>query len=73
MQIGRRVKRLIFHKYKSYSLLTEAVKTNLIETFDVAYRTPRTRLSSRFVVVEGEMAPYMEKTEKMGDRATRLL
>ncbi|WP_342504963.1 Ger(x)C family spore germination protein [Sporosarcina sp. FSL K6-2383] len=47
-------------------LTTEAVKTNLTETFDVAYRMPSTRLSSRFVVVEGEMAPYMEKTENMG-------
>ncbi|WP_404830760.1 Ger(x)C family spore germination protein [Sporosarcina beigongshangi] len=47
-------------------LTTEAVKTNLMETFDVAYRMPRTRLSSRFVVVEGDMAPYMEKTEIMG-------
>ncbi|MEK5038575.1 Ger(x)C family spore germination protein [Sporosarcina sp. FSL K6-3457] len=47
-------------------LTTEVAKTNLMETFDVAYRMPRTRLSSRFVVVEGDMAPYMEKTEIMG-------
>jgi spore germination protein KC len=46
-------------------LTTETVKSNVIETFDVTFRTPRNRLSSRFVVVEGEMAPYMEKTEKM--------
>ena len=30
-----------------------------------SFRTPRNRLSSRFVVVEGEMSPYMEKTEKI--------
>jgi len=46
-------------------LTTETVKSNILETFDVVYRTPRNRLSSRFVVVEGEMAPYMEKTEKI--------
>ncbi len=46
-------------------LTTETVKSNIIDTFDVYFRTPRNRLSSRFVVVEGEMAPYMEKTEKM--------
>ena len=46
-------------------LSTETVKSNVIETLDVAFRTPRNRLSSRFVVVEGEMAPYMEKTEKI--------
>ncbi|MGN7386495.1 Ger(x)C family spore germination protein [Sporosarcina sp. SAFN-015] len=47
-------------------LTTKAVKTDLLETFDVAFRMPRTRLSSRFAVVEGEMAPYMEKSEIMG-------
>ena len=47
-------------------LTEEAVKTNLMETFDIAYRMPRTRLSSRFVVVEGDLAPYMEKTEYLG-------
>ncbi|MCM3637570.1 Ger(x)C family spore germination protein [Sporosarcina luteola] len=47
-------------------LSTKAVKTDLLETFDIAYRMPRTRLSSRFVVVEGDLAPFMEKTEKMG-------
>lgn len=47
-------------------LTTEAVKTNIMETLDVAYRMPRTRLSSRLVVVEGDLAPYMEKTENMG-------
>jgi len=46
-------------------LTTETVKSNVIETFDASFRTPRNRLSSRFVVVEGEMAQYMEKTEKM--------
>ncbi|WP_252503326.1 Ger(x)C family spore germination protein [Sporosarcina sp. Marseille-Q4943] len=45
---------------------TDAAKTNLMETFDIAYRMPRTRLSSRLAVVEGDIAPYMEKTEKMG-------
>lgn len=47
-------------------LTTEAVKTNLLETFDVAFRMPRTRLSSRFAVVEGDIAPYVEKPESMG-------
>ena len=46
-------------------LTEETVKSDILETFDVIYRTPRNRLSSRVVVVEGEMAPYMEKTEKM--------
>lgn len=46
-------------------LTTETVKSNIIETFDVSFRTPRNRLSSRFVVVDGEMALYMEKTEKI--------
>ena len=46
-------------------LTAETVKSNVIDTFDVFFRTPRNRLSSRFVVVEGEMAPYMEKTEKI--------
>ena len=54
-------------------LSEEAVKSNIVEIFDLYYRTPHSRLSSRFVVVEGEVAPYMEKTEKMGDRGTRLL
>ena len=43
----------------------ETVKSNIMESFDVYFRTPRNRLSSRFVVVDGEMAPYMEKSEKM--------
>ncbi|MCG7334504.1 Ger(x)C family spore germination protein [Sporosarcina sp. ACRSM] len=47
-------------------LTEEAVRWDLVETFDVAYRMPRSRLSSKLAVVEGEMAPYMEKTEKMG-------
>lgn len=47
-------------------LTTEAAKTNPLETFDIAYRMPRTRLSSRLVVVEGDLAPYMEKSEYMG-------
>ena len=46
-------------------LSTETVKSNIIDIFDATFRTPRNRLSSRFVVVEGEMAPYMEKTEKI--------
>lgn len=46
-------------------LTAETVKSNIIEILDGSFRTPRNRLSSRFVVVEGEMAPYMEKTEKM--------
>jgi spore germination protein KC len=46
-------------------LTTETVKSNVIDTFDASFRTPRNRLSSRFVVVEGEMAPYMEETEKL--------
>lgn len=47
-------------------LTTEAVKTNLIDTFDVAYRMPRTRMSGKFVVVEGEMDPYLKKSENTG-------
>jgi Ger(x)C family germination protein len=47
-------------------LTKEGVSSNLVETFDVAYRMPRSRLSSKLAVVDGEMAPYMEKTEKMG-------
>ncbi|MCM3743144.1 Ger(x)C family spore germination protein [Sporosarcina luteola] len=47
-------------------LTTEAAKTNPIETFDIAYRMPRTRLSGRLVVVEGDLAQYHKKTENMG-------
>ncbi len=47
-------------------LTKEAAKSDLVETFDIAYRMPRSRLSSKLAVVEGEMAAYMEKTEKMG-------
>lgn len=46
-------------------LSTETVKSNIIDILDSTFRTPRNRLSSRFVVVEGEISPYMEKTEKM--------
>ena len=46
-------------------LSTETVKSNIIDLLDSNFRTPRNRLSSRFVVVEGEMSPYLEKTEKM--------
>ena len=46
-------------------LSTETVQSNIIDIFDPSFRTPRNRLSSRFVVVEGEMAPYMKKTEKI--------
>ena len=65
MQIGRRVKRLMLSQLEVILLTEETVKSNIIETFDVFFRTPRNRLSSRFVVVEGEMAPYMKKTEKI--------
>lgn len=43
----------------------ETAKTNIIDTLDVSFRTPNSRLSSRIAVVEGEMAQYMEKNEKI--------
>ena len=46
-------------------LSTETVQSNIIDILDASFRTPRNRLSSRFVVVEGEISPYMEKTEKI--------
>lgn len=46
-------------------LSKETVKSNIIDILDDTFRTPRNRLSSRFVVVEGEMSSYMEKTEKI--------
>lgn len=50
-------------------LSEEAAKSNIVEIFNLYYRTAHSRLSSRLVVVEGEVAPYMEKTEKMGMEA----
>ncbi|KXH81777.1 Ger(x)C family spore germination protein [Sporosarcina sp. HYO08] len=44
----------------------EMAKSNLLETFDVLFREPHNRLSSKLAVVEGEIASYMEKTEEMG-------
>ena len=46
-------------------LAGETARSNIIEIFNSSFRAPSSRLSSRFVVVEGEMAPYMEKTEEM--------
>jgi spore germination protein KC len=46
-------------------LTEETAKSDLSRTFDSIYRTPRTRLSTRVAVIEGEMAPYMEQTEKI--------
>lgn len=45
-------------------LAEKTVKSDIIKTFDVYFRTPTNRMSSRFAVVEGEMAPYMEKKEE---------
>lgn len=44
---------------------TETAMTNIEKTLDASFRTPRNRLSSKIAIVEGEMASYMEKTEKM--------
>ncbi|MHA6260866.1 Ger(x)C family spore germination protein [Sporosarcina sp. CAU 1771] len=46
-------------------LSEETAKTDVIKTFDVFFRSPTNPVGSRFVVVEGEMAPYMEKNEKI--------
>jgi spore germination protein KC len=42
-----------------------AKSSDIVKTLDVIYRTPRNRMSARVAVVEGEMAPYMEKSEKL--------
>ncbi|MCZ2258243.1 Ger(x)C family spore germination protein [Sporosarcina sp. G11-34] len=46
-------------------LAGETVKSDVIKTFDVLFRAPTNPLSSKFVVVEGKMAPYMKKPEKV--------
>lgn len=46
-------------------ITTETAKSDIKKMFDAIYRTPRNRLSARVAVVEGEMAQYMEKSEKM--------
>lgn len=46
-------------------LAEETVKSNIFKTFDVSFRGPSSRLSSRMAVVEGELAPYMEKSGQM--------
>ena len=46
-------------------LTEETAKSDISKTLDSIFRTPRTRLSTRVAVVEGEMAPYLEKTEKI--------
>ncbi|NYF24721.1 Ger(x)C family spore germination protein [Sporosarcina sp. JAI121] len=46
-------------------LTEETAKLNINQTFDAIFRTPRTRLSSRVAIVEGDITPYIEKTENM--------
>lgn len=46
-------------------LTTEVSKSDIKKDFDAIFRTPRNRLSTRIAVVDGGMAPYMEKTEEM--------
>ena len=43
-------------------LLSDGIaKSHLIDMFDAVYRMPNTKLGSRFVLVEGDIAPYMKK------------
>lgn len=46
-------------------IASETVKANIIDIMNVSFRTPNSRLSSKIAVVEGEMAQYMEKNEKI--------
>ncbi|MBO1912156.1 hypothetical protein J4G37_46095, partial [Microvirga sp. 3-52] len=46
-------------------LSEDTVKSDVINTFDVYLRAPTNPLSSRFAVVEGEMASYMKKNEEV--------
>jgi len=43
----------------------EIMKSDVLDLLNISFRTPNIRLSSRVAVVEGEMAQYMEKSEKI--------
>ena len=47
-------------------LLSDGIaKSDLADMFDAVYRMPNTKLSSRFVLVEGDIASYMKKPPEM--------
>jgi len=45
----------------------ESAKSDLYKYLDALYRSPRNRLSAHLAIVEGELAPYFEKHESLGD------
>ena len=45
----------------------ESAKSDLYKYLDALYRAPRNRLSAKLTVVEGELAPYFEQHESLGN------
>jgi len=45
----------------------ESAKSDLYQYIDVLYRDPRNRLSAHMAIVEGELAPYFEMHESLGN------
>ncbi len=45
----------------------DAAENDIYPYLDVLYRDPRNRLSAHMAIVEGELAPYFETTEEMGE------
>lgn len=45
----------------------DAAKSDLYQYLDVLYRDPRNRLNAHLAIVEGELAPYFEPIEGLGN------
>lgn len=45
----------------------ESAKSDLYKYIDALYRAPRNRLSAHLAIVEGELAPYFEQHENLGN------
>lgn len=48
-------------------LSSDSAKQDIYQYLDVLYRDPRNRLNAHLAIVEGELAPYFEANEAIGD------